>query len=141
MANSYKNAEKAVLRDYIPAERFRTIIPEYKIYPCGVSEIPAEIEIKRPFAETLSFFVEWDGVLYGFLRGKKELKALLPDFPEIKRVTLTDWDDHFLLLFEGEGENKEKPFTVTYDEVRELLESCRRSPEQAAGTNKQRKEG
>ena len=49
---------------------------------------------------------------------------------EVKKITVSDWDDKFQLLFEGEKETDEMPFFVTGEEVRELLENCRRVPEQ-----------
>ena len=129
MANSYKNAESVKLADYIPADKFRTILAEYRHMEGGVSEIPVEIHMKRPFADTLSLYVEWDGIVYGYVRGKKALSEKFPDL-KIIRITLTDWDDRFQLLFEGERETDERPYFVTGEEVRQLLENCRRVPEQ-----------
>lgn len=129
MANSYKNAESVKLADYIGADKFRTILAEYRYFGGGVSEIPVEIHMKQPFADTLSFYVEWDGIVYGFVRGKKEISEKLSGFC-VKRITLTDWDDKFQLLFEGESETDERPFFVSCEDVRQLLESCRRVPEQ-----------
>ena len=130
MADSYKNAQSVSLCDYIPADRFRTILPEHRHMGGGISEIPVEINMKRSFADTLSFYVEWDGIVYGYVRGRKLIDEKLEGFPPVRRITLTDWDDKFQLLFEGEGETDELPYFVTYDEVRQLLENCRRVPEQ-----------
>ena len=63
------------------------------------------------------------------VRGRKEISEKLSGF-EVKRITVSDWDDKFQLLFEGEKETDEIPFFVTGEEVRELLENCRRVPEQ-----------
>lgn len=130
MPDLYKNAEMVTLSDYIPADKFRTILSEYRHMEGGITEIPVEIHMKPPFAKTLSFDVGWDGIVYGYVRGKKELKEQLGEFSSLKLITLTDWDDRFMLLFEGIEENDEKPFFVTTDEVRALLENCRRVPEQ-----------
>ena len=73
--------------------------------------------------------MDWDGIIYGFVRGKKEIMEKLSGF-EVKRITISDWDDKFQLLFEGEKETDEIPFFVTGEEVRGLLENCRRVPEQ-----------
>lgn len=129
MADSYKNAPSVRLADFIPAEKFRTILAKNRHIEGGVSEIPVEIHMKRRFADTLSFYVEWDGIVYGFVRGKKEISEKLSGF-DAKRITITDWDDKFQLLFEGEIETDERPFFVTGEEVRQLLENCRRVPEQ-----------
>lgn len=129
MADSYRNAQSVRLADYIPAEKFRTILSKQRHMEGGVSEIPVEIHMKKLFADTLSFYVEWDGIVYGFVRGKKEISEKLSGF-DVKRITVSDWDDKFQLLFEGEKETDEMPFFVTGEEVRELLEKCRRVPEQ-----------
>lgn len=132
MANPYKNAPTVRLSEYIPAKRFRTILPEQRHTPCGISELPVEIQLKKAFSKTLSFKVPWDGLLYGFVRGKKDIAGTLGDFSEIKHISLQDWDSEFLLLFEGEDKGTEKAFFVSGDDVRELLENCLRVPEQAS---------
>lgn len=129
MADSYKNAKSVKLADYIPADKFRTILSKQRHMEGGVSEIPVEIHMKRLFADTLSFYVEWDGIVYGFVRGKKDILEKLSGF-DVKRIIISDWDDKFQLLFEGEKATDEIPFFVTGEEVRELLENCRRVPEQ-----------
>lgn len=130
MANSFRNAQSAVLSDYIPADKFRTILPEHRHMEGGITEIPVEIHMKRPFAKKLSFKTEWDGIIYGFVRGKKDIIARLGSMKKITRITLTDWDDKFQLLFEGTEQSEELPFFVTPDEVLDLIENCRRVPEQ-----------
>lgn len=129
MANPYKNAPSAKLADFIPADKFWTILSQQRHIEGGVSEIPVEIHTKKPFADTLSFNIEWDGIVYGFVRGRNEISEKLSGF-DVKKITVSDWDDKFQLLFEGEKETDEIPFFVTGEEVRELLENCRRVPEQ-----------
>ena len=131
MANPYNNAPTVTLSDYIPSKLFRTVLPEQRHTPCGISEVPIEIQIKEPFAKTLSFWVPWDGLLYGFVRRKKELLSKLGDVSAIKLISLEDWDDKFLLLFDCDKDG-EKPFFVSAESVRVLLENCRRVPEQAS---------
>ncbi|MCM1167748.1 MAG: hypothetical protein NC299_14100 [Lachnospiraceae bacterium] len=131
MANPYKNAPTVKLAEYIPAKLFRTILPEQRHTPCGISELPVEIQLKKAFAKTLSFKVPWDGLMYGFVRGKKEIFGRLEGFAA-KSVSLQDWDDRFLLLFEGADKGDEKPFFVSPKDVKELLENCLRVPEQAS---------
>lgn len=134
MANPYKNAPTVRLSDYIAVKRFRTILPEQRHTPCGVSELPVEIQLKKTFAKSLSFKVPWDGLLYGFVRGKKDIAEKLGDFVAVKLISLQDWEHSFLLLFEGEDKGAEKAFFVSADDVRELLENCLRVPEQASRT-------
>lgn len=129
MANSYKNAPSAKLADFIPAEKFRTILAKHRHMEGGVSEIPVEIHMKKLFADTLSFYVGWDGIVYGFVRGRNVISEKLSGF-DVRKITISDWDDKFQLLFEGEEATDEIPFFVTGEEVRELLENCRRVPEQ-----------
>lgn len=137
MANPYKDAPAVRLSEYIPAKLFRTILPEQRHTPCGISELPVEIQLKKAFAKTLSFKVPWDGLMYGFVRGKKDIFAKLGDFAA-RHVSIQDWDDRFLLLFEGADKGSEKPFFVSPADVKELLENCLRVPEQAS-VKKQRK--
>ena len=55
MADSYRNAQSVKLADYIPADKFRTILSKQRHMEGGVSEIPVEIHMKKLFADTLSF--------------------------------------------------------------------------------------
>jgi hypothetical protein len=130
MDNSYKNAEHITLSDYIPADKFRTVISEYRHIGGGYSEIPVEIHMKPEFVKTLSFKVDWDGVVYGHVRGKRDILEKLSEFSSIRLITISDWDGQFRVIFEGTEENKEKAFFVKPEEVRELLENCFRAPEQ-----------
>lgn len=131
MANPYKDAPQVRLADYIPADKFRTILPESRHFGGGISEIAAEIQVSPHFAQKLSFNVPWDGLLYGFVRRRRELEAEVMDGQKINRIFIQDWDQKFLLLFEG-GEKKsiEKAFLVEPDDVLMLLENCLRVPAQ-----------
>lgn len=129
MSNQYNDAKFVTLGDFITPDKFRTILPEYRKMGGGFSEIPVEIHTKPPFTKSLSFNVGWDGIIYGYVRGKKDISAKLGVTPKIAKITVTDWDDRFLMVFEG-SENEEIPFFVSNDEVRDLLETCRRVPEQ-----------
>lgn len=100
MANLYKDAPQVRLADYIPADKFRTILPECRHIGGGISEIAAEVQVSPKFAQKLSFNVPWDGLLYGFVRGRRELEAEVMGSKKIKTVFLQDWGDKFLLLFE-----------------------------------------
>ena len=110
MANPYKDAPQVKLADYIPADKFRTILPECRHIGGGISEIAAEIQVSEKFARKLSFYVSWDGLLYGFVRRKRELEADVMGGKKIKTVFIQDWDDKFLILFEGAEKDEEKAF-------------------------------
>lgn len=129
MSNQYNDAKFVTLGEFITPDKFRTILPEYRKIGGGVSEIPVEIQTKPPFTKSLSFKVGWDGIIYGYVRGKKEISAKLGGIPTIVKITVTDWDDRFLMVFEG-NENEEIPFFVKSEEVRDLLENCLRVSEQ-----------
>ena len=129
MSNQYNDAKFVTLGDFITPDKFRTILPEYRKLGGGVSEIPVEIHTKPPFTKSLSFNVGWDGMIYGFVRGKKDIAAKLGKIRDISKITVTDWDDRFLMVFEGK-KDEEMPFFVSDDDVRELLETCLRVPEQ-----------
>lgn len=130
MANPYINAKTVSLSDYITPDRFRTVTAECRHDYAGVSEVPVELELKKAFIKTLSFKVQWDGVIYGFCRGKKELTAKLEGFTKIAKVSIQDWNDKFLIHFEDSEKKTESAFFVSSEEVRTLLENCRRAPEQ-----------
>ena len=129
MSKQYKDTKSVALGEFITPEKFRTILPESRKVGGGVSEIPVEIHTKPPFTKSLSFHVGWDGIIYGYVRGKKEISAKLGETLKIAKITVTDWDDRFLMMFEG-YEKEEISFFVSSDEVRELLETCLRVPEQ-----------
>lgn len=108
----------------------RTIDKTLQDTPGGFTEIPLQINLKEKTAKKLSFKVPWDGVLYGFIRGKDELskKAGLR-FPLVC-ATLTEWEDHFALILETEEIRDYAAFKVKSDDVIYLLENCLRAPEQ-----------
>lgn len=130
MANPYKDAPQIKLENYIPADKFRTILPECRHIGGGISEIAAEIQVSKKFAHKLSFDVPWDGLLYGFVRRKRELEAEVMGGKKIRKVFIQDWDDRFLILFEGSGKDEEKAFFADPNDVCALLENCMRIPEQ-----------
>ena len=129
MSNQYNDAVSVALSEYITPDKFRTILPECRKLGGGISEIFVEIHTKPPFTKSLSFNVSWDGMIYGYVRGKKDIAAKLGRIRNISKITITDWDDRFLMVFEG-NKDEEVPLFVSNDDVRELLENCLRVPEQ-----------
>ena len=49
----------------------------------------------------------------------------------VRRITLNDWGAKALMVIEMENDS-EKPFFVPIAQLRDLLENCRRAPEQSA---------
>ena len=49
----------------------------------------------------------------------------------VRRITLNDWGTKALMVIEMENDS-EKPFFVPIAQLRDLLENCRRAPEQSA---------
>lgn len=141
MANEhYQNIKNCVLSDYLPAEIFRTILPDQREIIRGITELPVEIEFKRKNKRLLSFEVPWDGMVYGYVRGKEALCERLELGKDIKLISLTDWDDKFVLVFETGDDRDTRAFYVTTQEVVELLENCRRVPEQRLQKPEQKKQ-
>jgi hypothetical protein len=130
MDNSYKNAEQITLSDYIPADNFRTVTSECRHDGAGYSEVFVEIHMKPAFVKTLSFKVDWDGIIYGYVHSKRDISERLGGFESLEIITISDWDERFRIIFESADKKDEKSFFVSASEVRELLENCWRAPEQ-----------
>lgn len=130
MANlHYRNVKDCTLSDYISAYRFRTVLSEMRGIPCGITEIPVEITVKKETAALLPFTVPWDGQLYGYVNGKADLQKALGAETEPVRASIMDWDTFFLVVFETR-DNKEYALRVSREDVVSLLKHCRRVPEQ-----------
>lgn len=130
MAKHYENIRKVTLSDYIPADSFRTVMPPQWEGSAGYSELPVAITIKKTAAAKLSFNIPWDGMVYGFVRNKFDLKEKLGMKEVPLSAVLNDWDGHFLLVFESGDRADTRTFEVVEKEVIDLLENCRRVPEQ-----------
>ena len=128
--NHYENMRDASLYEYITPDIVRTISKEQRDIPGGVTEIPLEIQLKKKSMKKLSFNVPWDGILYGFVRGKEILREKTGLTFPIRSITISDWDGHFVLIFETENAHQVAAFYVKSDDVIYLLENCRRVPEQ-----------
>lgn len=131
-ARHYENAENVVLADYIPSDHFRTILYADRKIPCGLTEIPVELELNEKFIKRLSFPIKGTGSIYGFVRRNAILKGLDSSGTEnqIKSISLHDWDNQFVLIFERQDGKENPVFYVESEEVQALLENCLRVPEQ-----------
>ena len=128
--NRFKNASFCTLSDYVPNQKFRTILPKQRTLSLGISEIPVDIHLSSSTIAKLSFPVPWDGDMFGCLRDKESLKKALKTNAQILSISLSDWDDKFLLIFNTEDIMETIAFYVTQEEVINLLENCLRVPEQ-----------
>lgn len=125
----YSNAVEATLEDYaIIPSRFRTVLASQRKIPSGLSEIPVELELQKKFIDTLSFEVQWDGLMYGYIRRRADVEQKTGGV--IKKVIIADWDDKFVAVFEQVGGEERPVLYLTPGDVRHLLENCLRVPEQ-----------
>lgn len=136
MANSehYANAPTVKLEDYIPVKMFRTVHRTEAELPGGITEIKVVIDIERPLAKKLSFKTSSSGRIHGFVRMNELLKSVNTkvDYGStVRRITLNDWGNRALMVIEMEDDS-EKAFFVPISQLIDLLENCRKAPQQYA---------
>lgn len=134
MANSehYAGAPTVKLEEYIPAKLFRTVHRTEAELPGGITEIRVIIDIERPLAKKLSFRTSSSGRIHGFVRMNDLLKSINTKADKgstIRRITVNDWGTKALLVIEMEDDS-EKAFFVPISQLMNLLENCRRAPQQ-----------
>ena len=126
----YENMKTARLFDCLEICRTRTVTSDVRDLPGGITEIPIEIRLKCNTAQRLSFTIPWDGILYGFVHPKSQIMQRLGAKKPLKKLTVADWDDTFVLIYETIDPKDTGAFYVSGDDVIKLLEECRRPPEQ-----------
>lgn len=136
MANSqhYANAPDVSLEDYIPVKLFRTVHRTEADMPGGITEIKVIIDIEKPLAKKLSFRTSSSGRIHGFVRMNDLLRSINTKADKgstVRQITINDWGDRVLLVIEMENDT-EQAFFVTPKELINLLENCRRAPQQSA---------
>ena len=134
MANSehYANAPTVKLEDYIPVKLFRTVHRTESDLPGGITEIKVIIDIERPLARKLSFRTSSSGRIHGFVRMNALLKSINTKKDHgstFRRITINDWGNKALMVIEMEND-EEIPFFVSTQDLIDLLENCRRAPQQ-----------
>ncbi len=134
MANSehYANAPTVKLEDYIPVKLFRTVHRTESDLPGGITEIKVIIDIERPLARKLSFRTSSSGRIHGFVRMNALLKSIntkKDNGSTVRRITINDWGNKALMVIEMEND-EEIPFFVSTQDLIDLLENCRRAPQQ-----------
>ncbi len=123
----YENAVRIKLRDFIPADHFRLISFYQRKVPKGISEIPVNIEVSKAFAQKLPFKISGSGRLYGYVRPSgllSELNRFGGKKNAIGMISLSDWENEFLMIAECADEPTEFAYTVDPDELLELLDNC-----------------
>ena len=123
MKKRYQSAVEATLTDIFPTEHFRLVPGIYKDVPSGYSELTVEVDVKKGVAQKLSFSTPWDGNLYGFVRSKEEIFATVKK-DDIIKITLADWDETFVMIFEDANHHEEPVYLISTQEVIDLLEGC-----------------
>lgn len=121
----------AKLSDYIIPEQFRTVKDVESLVSGGISEVKVVIDMTETFASKLSFPRSTMNIIYGFtilsekvreINGARYIKDGV-----LRKIGINDWGDKFLVVFEV-TEGLDPVIFVTSDEVRYLLENCRRAP-------------
>ncbi|MCH3971425.1 MAG: hypothetical protein LKE53_01415 [Oscillospiraceae bacterium] len=126
-AKRYQNAEFVVLQTFMTPDHFRTVFPQMLSIPCGLGEIPVELDLSADYIRTLPSGLSDDGItVYGFVRPNAALRARFGDALKSRRakcsITFSDWDSRFLFLCETGEESI--PAFVKKEEVTELLKNC-----------------
>ncbi|MDR0862337.1 MAG: hypothetical protein LBN30_06160 [Oscillospiraceae bacterium] len=120
------------LGDYFDPTRFRIVREDGIFAGGGISEVGVVINMREKFARSLSFTSTSLRVIYGFAQLSDKLrelnKARYVSDGILKKVTMNDCLDKFVVVFEL-GEELDSSIDATPDEVRQLLESCRRPPD------------
>ena len=91
------------------------------------------IDIERPLAKELSFRTSSSGRIHGFVRMNDLLKSINTKADKgstIRRITINDWGNKALMVIEMENDNEEA-FFVPIAQLTDLLENCRRAPQQS----------
>ncbi|MFI3206290.1 MAG: hypothetical protein R3Y33_03490 [Clostridia bacterium] len=125
MKKHYDNIQNSDLLDLFPSKDFRLIKEEHKKIPGGISEIPVIIDLKKPFAKTLSFKTPWDYELYGFVKCKQTLFQKT-GYNNTVKITISDWDDKFTVVFEDKDGTESPIYSMEKDYVKQILEECRK---------------
>lgn len=125
MSSRYVNIQKIELSKLFDVKDCRLIREEHRKIPGGISEIPIKFDIKKDFTSKLNFKIPWDGEVYAFVKGKKKLFGTT-GYDNTRKITISDWDSHFVIIFEDDKGNEEPIYSAEKSDVKYLLENCRR---------------
>ncbi|MDF2985356.1 MAG: hypothetical protein K0R50_866 [Eubacterium sp.] len=119
------------LNDYIPSNHFRTIVPELRAVPHGRPEISVVIEFSKEstfFKTVLPAFYNGMMYIYGYVHDNEKLKDIfsgsMAEEYEKRHISLYDWKDKFLVVFENGSKTMERQFIVSVEDVWNLLRNC-----------------
>ncbi len=122
---NFDNASTKINLDrYIPTKNFRVVNVNNRETPGGISEIPVEISLKDSFYKKIHQTISRSGHLYGFVRMTPEFKLENSD-KAIKQIEIYDWNDEVAMFFIYKDNRKKKSFTITTEELVELIENAR----------------
>ena len=124
----FQNIMNASLFDYISAYDVRLVPSSIRNEYPGRTEIPLELHFKPSTVKKLSYSVPWGGVLYGFVRNADELSQKIGIKSELVRVTVSDWDERFVLIFGAQSEKDTLAFNISEEDALKLAGSCLRPP-------------
>ncbi len=129
--HDHSDIPNIVLKEYIPSDRFRTILPELRAVPHGRPEISVVIEFSKEstfFETVLPRFYKGMMYIYGYAHDNEKIRAVftgaLADEYENRHISMYDWKDKFLVVFENGSKTAEKQFLVSSEEVWNLLRNC-----------------
>ncbi len=125
MAQRFEDVKKIDLAEIFQVKDFRLIREEHRKIKGGISEIPVKVDLKKEFAKSLNFKAPWDGEFYGFIKCKYDLFKKT-GYDNTKRITIVDWDSHCVMIFEDDKGNEEPIYSASKDELKKLLENCRK---------------
>lgn len=129
--NTHSNLEYLALTEYVSAPYFRTILPELKKVPHGRTEICVTIELSKGstfFHSVLPEIYSGTMYVYGYVRNNTRLEEVFARLKAEKnchkQISLYDWKENFLLVFENIDNHSEKQYLVTVEDVWNLLRNC-----------------
>ncbi|MBZ4670883.1 MAG: hypothetical protein PWQ76_325 [Clostridiales bacterium] len=127
----YAEAPIVRLEDYIPADRFRTVMEAQLDIPPGYSETRVVIEIGKdsPNRKLFPEIFGYSMFVFGYVRENQNIKDVfegeMAKEYKNRKISLIDWNDKFLLLFENGTRTMERAFWVSVEDVKFLMEHCR----------------
>ncbi|MBR2177122.1 MAG: hypothetical protein IJ861_09295 [Clostridia bacterium] len=120
----YSNVSECALSELITADRFRTVMFEQRTTGTkSLTEVPAELNLTQENAKLLRFSVAGDGILYGFVRVRRELKEKFGREP--KKVYFNDWGTTILLVIEFR-DGSEQAYHVRCSDLIDMMNDCLR---------------
>ncbi len=125
MKKHYDEIKECKLSDVFLTEHFRLVNYEDRDVPHGISELTVMLDLKKDVSKKLSYKIPWGGELYGFVRNKREIYKNIGN-DTVTKLTISDWGTHCIIVFEDDKGKEGPVFSVSKEEIVELLEKCMR---------------